>query len=237
MVLEEGVLEGRKVFANILKYVRMGASSNFGNMFSVLGASAFAAVPADGADPDPDQQPALRLLAGADPDRQRRPRADRQAAPLVDAARSAGSCCSSARSARSSTTRPTSSCVRVRLLRTPAKRVPVPDRLVRRVAADADAHHPRHPHARIPFVESRASLPLTLTTLTICTIGWWLPLLPTGAVAGLHTVAGRLLGDSRVHPGELPDAHALREGLRCTAASVGSSDSRRLRPACLAGSR
>ena len=41
MVLEEGVLEGRKVFANILKYVRMGASSNFGNMFSVLGASIF----------------------------------------------------------------------------------------------------------------------------------------------------------------------------------------------------
>jgi P-type Mg2+ transporter len=39
MVLEEGVIEGRKVFANILKYVRMGASSNFGNMFSVLGAS------------------------------------------------------------------------------------------------------------------------------------------------------------------------------------------------------
>ncbi len=41
LVLEEGVLEGRKVFANILKYIRMGASSNFGNMFSVLGASVF----------------------------------------------------------------------------------------------------------------------------------------------------------------------------------------------------
>jgi P-type Mg2+ transporter len=41
MVLEQGVIEGRKVFANILKYIRMGASSNFGNMFSVLGASAF----------------------------------------------------------------------------------------------------------------------------------------------------------------------------------------------------
>jgi P-type Mg2+ transporter len=41
MVLEGGVSEGRKVFANILKYIRMGASSNFGNMFSVLGASAF----------------------------------------------------------------------------------------------------------------------------------------------------------------------------------------------------
>jgi P-type Mg2+ transporter len=40
-VLEAGVVEGRKVFANILKYVRMGASSNFGNMFSVLGASVF----------------------------------------------------------------------------------------------------------------------------------------------------------------------------------------------------
>jgi P-type Mg2+ transporter len=41
MVLEGGVIEGRRVFANIIKYVRMGASSNFGNMFSVLGASAF----------------------------------------------------------------------------------------------------------------------------------------------------------------------------------------------------
>jgi P-type Mg2+ transporter len=41
LVLEAGVAEGRKVFANILKYVRMSASSNFGNMFSVLGASAF----------------------------------------------------------------------------------------------------------------------------------------------------------------------------------------------------
>jgi Mg2+-importing ATPase len=41
MVLDGGVIEGRKVFANIIKYIRMGASSNFGNMFSVLGASAF----------------------------------------------------------------------------------------------------------------------------------------------------------------------------------------------------
>ena len=40
-VIDQGVLEGRKVFANITKYVRMGASSNFGNMFSVLGASIF----------------------------------------------------------------------------------------------------------------------------------------------------------------------------------------------------
>jgi len=41
MVLQEGVIEGRKVFGNITKYIKMGASSNFGNMFSVLGASVF----------------------------------------------------------------------------------------------------------------------------------------------------------------------------------------------------
>ena len=41
LVLVDGVLEGRKVFTNILKYIRMGASSSFGNMLSVVGASAF----------------------------------------------------------------------------------------------------------------------------------------------------------------------------------------------------
>ena len=41
MVLEEGVVEGRKIYANIIKYIKMTASSNFGNMFSVLAASAF----------------------------------------------------------------------------------------------------------------------------------------------------------------------------------------------------
>ncbi|MCX7173541.1 MAG: magnesium-translocating P-type ATPase [Proteobacteria bacterium] len=41
MVLEEGVIEGRKTFANMLKYIKMTASSNFGNVFSVLVASAF----------------------------------------------------------------------------------------------------------------------------------------------------------------------------------------------------
>jgi Mg2+-importing ATPase len=40
-VLKQGVIEGRKVFGNITKYIKMGASSNFGNMFSVLGASLF----------------------------------------------------------------------------------------------------------------------------------------------------------------------------------------------------
>ena len=82
MVLEEGVLEGRKVFANILKYIRMGASSNFGNMFSVLGASAWL--------PFLPMQP-LQILTNnllydfsqvPIPDGQRRRAIHRQAAPV-----------------------------------------------------------------------------------------------------------------------------------------------------------
>ena len=41
MVLEEGVIKGRETFGNILKYLNMTASSNFGNVFSVLVASAW----------------------------------------------------------------------------------------------------------------------------------------------------------------------------------------------------
>jgi len=40
MVLRKGVIYGRRTFGNILKYIKMTASSNFGNMFSVIGASA-----------------------------------------------------------------------------------------------------------------------------------------------------------------------------------------------------
>jgi len=41
LVLKDGVIEGRKTFGNILKYIKMGASSNFGNMLSMTGASLF----------------------------------------------------------------------------------------------------------------------------------------------------------------------------------------------------
>ena len=41
MVLEKGVIEGRRTFGNIIKYIKMTASSNFGNMFSVVIASVF----------------------------------------------------------------------------------------------------------------------------------------------------------------------------------------------------
>src|SRR5437867_8224657 len=40
-VLHAGVLEGRRTFGNIMKYIMMGTSSNFGNMFSMAGASLF----------------------------------------------------------------------------------------------------------------------------------------------------------------------------------------------------
>ena len=40
-VLADGVMEGRRIFANTMKYVLMATSSNFGNMFSAAGASVF----------------------------------------------------------------------------------------------------------------------------------------------------------------------------------------------------
>ena len=41
MVLEEGVIRGRKTFGNVNKYIKMAVSGNFGNMLSVIGASLF----------------------------------------------------------------------------------------------------------------------------------------------------------------------------------------------------
>ena len=157
MVLEEGVLEGRKVFANILKYVRMGASSNFGNMFSVLGASAFVPyLPMA-----PIQILTNNLLYDFSqvpiPGRRRGPRADRQAASLADG--------------RDRPLHPLRRSVQfglrlhdlpddavpVRLLG-PGQRFAFPDRLVRRIAAHADAHHPYHPHQPHPLLPKPGQL-------------------------------------------------------------------------------
>ena len=145
MVLEEGVLEGRKVFANILKYIRMGASSNFGNMFSVLGASAFlpflpmapiqvltnnllydfsqVPIPTDDVDPEQIAKP--------------RPWAIDEITRFILFIGPISSIFDYTTYLRHA--------LRVRLLG-PATSVAVPDRLVRRVAADADADHPHHPH-------------------------------------------------------------------------------------------
>ena len=106
LVLQEGVIEGRRVFGNITKYIKMGASSNFGNMFSVLGASIFLPfLPMA-----PIQVLTNNLLYDFsqtdDPDRQGRRGVARISRASGTSATSSGSCCSSGRSARSSTTRP-----------------------------------------------------------------------------------------------------------------------------------
>ena len=62
-ILADGVVEGRRIFANTIKYVLMGTSSNFGNMFSAGARLAVPELPADAPDADPAQQPALRRAA------------------------------------------------------------------------------------------------------------------------------------------------------------------------------
>ncbi len=96
-VLADGVTEGRRIFANTVKYVLMATSSNFGNMFSAAGASAFLPVPADAALADPAQQPRLRRDPDGHPHRPRRPGPAGPAGPLEPAPRSAGSCSPSGR--------------------------------------------------------------------------------------------------------------------------------------------
>ena len=46
-VLEEGILEGRKAFSNMTKYIRITASSNFGNIFSIVNCKRCTSVSAD----------------------------------------------------------------------------------------------------------------------------------------------------------------------------------------------
>jgi Mg2+-importing ATPase len=63
-VLAQGVLEGRKTFGNTMKYVMMGISSNFGNMFSVAGASLFFAFPPYVTRPNSTKQSTLHTFSG-----------------------------------------------------------------------------------------------------------------------------------------------------------------------------
>ena len=156
MVLEEGVIEGRKVFANILKYVRMGASSNFGNMFSVLGASIFVpflpmapiqilannllydisqtAIPTDDVDPEQVEKP--------------RPWDMKQLTRFIVFI---GPCSSIFDYTTFFMMLYVFNCWNIVHTRGRGpQREPVSDRLVRGEPADADAHHPRHPHQQDP---------------------------------------------------------------------------------------
>ena len=72
-VLAQGVREGRMTFANTLKYVFMATSANFGNMFSMAGASPFSAVSSPPSQADPAHQFADRFPGDDDRHRQRGP--------------------------------------------------------------------------------------------------------------------------------------------------------------------
>jgi Mg2+-importing ATPase len=187
MVLEEGILEGRKVFANILKYVRMGASSNFGNMFSVLGASALLPfvpmaplqillnnllydfsqipIPTDAVDPEQTARP--------------RPWSMKEIAKFI---LFIGPC--------SSVFDYTTYAMMWFVFR-----------------ADDAAHAPLFQTGwfveslltqtliihvirtnKVPFLQSRASVPLVSTSLAIMAIGVWLPSSPFAAALGFHAL-------------------------------------------------
>ena len=79
-VLANGIVEGRKAFGNVMKYLLMGTSSNFGNMFSMAGASRLLAVSPHAAHANPAQQFHVRFVADYHPDRQRGRRISPQAA-------------------------------------------------------------------------------------------------------------------------------------------------------------
>ncbi len=183
MVLEEGILEGRKVFANILKYIRMGASSNFGNMFSVLGASALlpfvpmapmqiltnnllydfsqVPIPTDSVDPEQIARP--------------RPWSMREITKFI---LFIGPCSS------------VFDYSTYAMMWFVFKAV-TPDHaslfqtgwFVESLLTQTLIIHVIRTN-RIPFIQSRASLPLTMTSLAIMAIGMWLPFSPFASALG-----------------------------------------------------
>jgi len=194
MVLEEGVMEGRKVFANILKYIRMGASSNFGNMFSFLGASIFlpfvpmapiqilannllydfsqVPIPTDEVDPEQIAKP--------------RPWAIGEISRFI---LFIGPC--------SSLFDYTTYFVMFWII-THYLKLPFTDEMgnpaasffqtgwfVESLLTQTLIIHVIRTN-RIPFLQSRASAPLTITSLLIMLFGIWLPMSPVGAYLGFR---------------------------------------------------
>ena len=104
--ISQGVTEGRRTFANTLKYIRMGTSSNFGNMLSMAGAALVLPFLPMLPEPDPAEQPHLRRVADGDPVGQRRCGRARPSRPAGTSTPSSASWSSSGRSRRSSTTSP-----------------------------------------------------------------------------------------------------------------------------------
>ncbi|MBU6505663.1 MAG: cation transporting ATPase C-terminal domain-containing protein, partial [Betaproteobacteria bacterium] len=183
MVLEEGVIEGRKVFGNIVKYIKMGASSNFGNMFSVLGASAWlpflpmqaiqvltnnllydfsqTAIPTDHVDEEYIAKPRRWDIANIT-------RFMLMLGPISSIFDYATFALMyfvfKATTEMDSSLFQTGWFVESLLSQT----------LIIHIIRTG----------RIPFVQSRASLPLVLTSITICTVGLWLPYSPFAHALG-----------------------------------------------------
>jgi Mg2+-importing ATPase len=181
MVLEEGVLEGRRVFGNIIKYIKMGASSNFGNMFSVLGASAFL--------PFLPMAPVQVLVNNLCYDfSQTAVATDHVDEEYIAAPRQWD----------------ISSIARFMLFIGPISSIFDYATYFTMLYAFDGWHQPQLFQTgwfvesllsqtlivhvirtgRLPFIRSRASLPLTLTTLTICAVGAWLPFSPFAHALG-----------------------------------------------------
>ncbi len=210
MVLEEGVLEGRKVFVNILKYIRMGASSNFGNMFSVLGASAlFPFVPmlpiqilTNNLLYDFSQVPIPTDNVGADLIAKPHPWGMGEITRFILFI-----------GPISSIFDYTTFGVMWLLFKCNLVNLPVPPGLVEQFAHTADPDHTYRAalfqtgwfveslmtqtliiHVirtrKIPFIQARASLPLTLTTVVIMAIAAWLPYSPLARMLGFVPLPG-----------------------------------------------
>ena len=183
MVLEEGILEGRKVFANILKYIRMGASSNFGNMFSVLGASALlpfvpmaplqiltnnllydfsqVPIPADNVDPEQIARP--------------RPWSMKEITKFILFIGPCSSIFDYTTYALMWFVFGATDPSRASLFQT--------GWFVESLLTQTLIIHIIRTN-RLPFVQSRASMPLTLTSLAIVAVGVWLPFSPFAQALG-----------------------------------------------------
>ena len=212
MVLEGGVVEGRKVFANILKYIRMGASSNFGNMFSVLGASAFlpflpmapiqvltnnllydfsqVPIPIDAVDEEQVARPRpwnideiKRFIFFIGP-----------ISSIFDY---------------------TTFFVMLWVFNCwDPSRAPLFQTgwFVESLMTQTLIIHVIRTN-KIPFIQSRASWPLTVTTLSIMALGMWLPYSPLGLVAGTHGPAATVLADPAADAARLCGPYASDQSM------------------------
>ena len=223
MVLDGGVVEGRKVFANIVKYIRMGASSNFGNMFSVLGASAFlpflpmapiqvltnnllydfsqVPIPVDAVDEEQVSRPRpwnigeiKRFILFIGPISSIFDYTTFFVMLWVFSARDPS---------------------RAALFQT--------GWFVESLMTQTLIIHVIRTN-KIPFLQSRASWPLTVTTLSIMAFGAWLPYLSAGLRAGLYAPAAAVLADPDADTARLRGPYAGRQSVAVCASSGSNSD-------------